>query len=765
MQATRTRPRGPTEPTAPSALQHPAKTAAPALSSSADVDQSSARKLISDGARASKQEAAPAIALDAPLPAVNKTRVRIEGATLREGQKLRSFLRELVRGAMREDETKRAVHIRGALAKHPQVVEWICEGRDFAPLLKAADLELGSAADNAYRLISSALMNSLGDVFGSDAITQMVPAQFRRQLQSAAKKTAVDLSFFMWPVANAAAQTFSSLTFAQRSRLLSKLGDGVFNQVAASLNTAIESTPVSELPAVKMLLDPSAGIDLGQSLPKNKVGPFTDFVVRYYNELSIKEKQRILGALLELPPRSPIAEQLSAVVQNSPPVIQKLFQLYGRQAKSAIVKEALKEVLSGVKPVSMTAAKKAIEAELNGKKFDEVFTHLSEKPLGTGTVCQTHLARLRESGEEVVVKFVKPGVADTFERELLTLRKIAKSEFERQLVDNIEHVMREELDLRQEAKNMDSAERLYVNARVGITIAARVKAAPVTKSLVVQQKARGDVMAKLVAPDELASQAVSGRMDQKNAVRELTQLGNKMSELLRQWFEVAMFSGEGFFHADLHGGNRFLTSHEQLLTLIDFGSAATLSLEQRRGFLKLCAAVASKSPEHAVRALAELGEVAEPQKIALEQDLAALFRSRMPLLDRVEETIKAAVGRDLFVPKEIVQFSRGQVFISNELNAVNTALDKVDPQKKVERYDPLLIFLGVGARHASLEVPGTLRHRVALSLTPDRVQRFASRYVGRDLTQDRTHVFNQDVLEQAAAATYTGLLRRLSGRN
>ena len=68
-----------------------------------------------------------------------------------------------------------------------------------------------------------------------------------------------------------------------------------------------------------------------------------------------------------------------------------------------------------------------------------------------------------------------------------------------------------------------------------------------------------------------------------------------LKKILTMWFDEAMF-GSGFFHSDLHLGNIFFNSIKSQgvlseyrvyeTTLLDYGSAATLSKTQSKGFLK-----------------------------------------------------------------------------------------------------------------------------------------------------------------------------------
>ncbi|MBT6489956.1 MAG: hypothetical protein HOK97_09350, partial [Deltaproteobacteria bacterium] len=88
-----------------------------------------------------------------------------------DAKALRSFALDLVKASGTQgDEHARAQAIRLAMAEHPEVVLWICEGRDVAQLAQAADLptlpdganpvlavlpQLGSGMQNAWSTLES----------------------------------------------------------------------------------------------------------------------------------------------------------------------------------------------------------------------------------------------------------------------------------------------------------------------------------------------------------------------------------------------------------------------------------------------------------------------------------------------------------------------------------------------------------------------------------------------------------------------------------
>ncbi|WP_136635967.1 2-polyprenylphenol 6-hydroxylase [Pseudooceanicola onchidii] len=110
-------------------------------------------------------------------------------------------------------------------------------------------------------------------------------------------------------------------------------------------------------------------------------------------------------------------------------------------------------------PFSRDVAQKMVEAELE-RPLDTVFSEFSE-PIAAASIAQVHKARLTETGEEVAVKVLRPGIERAFHKDVDAFylaasiieflspasRRLRPSE----VVEHFDGVVRGELDLRLEA--------------------------------------------------------------------------------------------------------------------------------------------------------------------------------------------------------------------------------------------------------------------------------------------------------------------------
>ena len=204
-----------------------------------------------------------------------------------------------------------------------------------------------------------------------------------------------------------------------------------------------------------------------------------------------------------------------------------------------------------------------------GKKLDTLFDEFDREPVASASVAQVHFAKLK-SGEEVAVKVIRPGIENTIERDLELLYAIAKlaqrySKQARRLrpvevVDEFRRTLQDELDLRREAanasqlkSNFEGSDLLYVPevywdfTRRTVMVMERISGIPVS-----------DV-------DAL-----------KKAGVDLERLSNNGVEI----FFTQAFR-DGFFHADMHPGNIFVTPEGQYRA-VDFGIVGSLGDADKR---------------------------------------------------------------------------------------------------------------------------------------------------------------------------------------
>lgn len=442
-----------------------------------------------------------------------------------------------------------------------------------------------------------------------------------------------------------------------------------------------EKMKISEQPGFKSILDPDTGVKFANEELRKLA---TEVLPHFYDSLPVRRKAKIISAVLRLPPGTDSVRQASAVLQNSGPLSQKLFQLIGRESKSPEMAAVLDALQSSVQPIPREEIVAVIESR-TGKKMDELFAYFSE-PINSGTIGQIHFARPHGSDEEVAVKVRRPGVKEALAEEITALGKVSEGTPNERFVQKADNAVSRELNFLVEAKNLRDGE-VYISEKNGIGIAHLVNDFEVYEDFLVMKKAPGKKINKLVS------------------IPELLKRGEAMSSLLEKWTRQAVFQ-DGFFHGDLHPGNLFLDTEAKnrvgyQLTLLDFGNAGRITMDQQKGFLRLASAVVMRSPEDAMAALEIIGKVPpESREAILAEIRASMQRPPTHPLNKwfwggMGAIMQASVQNKMDIPESFMAFQRAEAFMEIELSEINRLLNKLDPRHQVKRFEAPKIFAKV----------------------------------------------------------------------
>ncbi|NWL13539.1 ABC transporter [Paenarthrobacter nitroguajacolicus] len=279
-----------------------------------------------------------------------------------------------------------------------------------------------------------------------------------------------------------------------------------------------------------------------------------------------------------------------------------------------------------VPPVPFPAIRALAEAEL-GAPLEAVFASIEETPIAAASLGQAHRAKLLPGNAEdtglssVVFKVQRPGIDTIVDVDLAALRRVGGWLSRIPIVSNRADVPAlikefaqtslEEIDYLNEAANSERFAADFVHD------------ARVTVPGVVWERTTRRV---LTLEDVTAIKITDAESLRMAGIDPASVAPVFASVMFDQLFT------NGFFHADPHPGNIFVTpnagsaEHPWKLTFIDFGMMGEVPAKTRSGLRKLLIAAASRDGKGLVAAISDVGVLMPSADTAeLERAMTQLF--------------------------------------------------------------------------------------------------------------------------------------------
>ena len=259
--------------------------------------------------------------------------------------------------------------------------------------------------------------------------------------------------------------------------------------------------------------------------------------------------------------------------------------------------EALTRLQDKVEPFSFDEVEKIVANEL-GVRLSKAFSEFDNEPMAAASLGQVHKARLR-NGRQVAVKVQRPEIRERMIEDLDALEEIAefldghteigkRYEFG-EMLDQFRKSLLRELDYRQEASNLTT----------------------------LREQLKG--FDSIVVPEPIADYSTSRVLTMEymhgRKVTDLSPLGRMefdgdalAEEVFRAYLEQILVNG--FFHADPHPGNVFLTD-DYRIALIDLGMVGRIMPGLQEQLLQLLLAIAEGRGDDAADIAIKIGDKKE----------------------------------------------------------------------------------------------------------------------------------------------------------
>ena len=262
------------------------------------------------------------------------------------------------------------------------------------------------------------------------------------------------------------------------------------------------------------------------------------------------------------------AERIRLALEELGPIFVKFGQALStrRDLLSTELADELAKLQDRVPPFPGAEAR-AIMERAYARPLAEVFEQFDETPLAAASIAQVHTARLR-TGEDAVVKVVRPGVRKRIELDIEVMYVIARlarhyaSEGHRlrpvEVVREYEKTIIDELDLMREAANAAQLKRNFAGS--DLLYVPTVYWDYCRPNVMVMERIHGVLVSDL---EELRRRGTN-----------FQRLGEKGVEV----FFTQVFR-HNFFHADMHPGNIFVQVEDPenpRYAAVDFGIVGSL---------------------------------------------------------------------------------------------------------------------------------------------------------------------------------------------
>ena len=292
----------------------------------------------------------------------------------------------------------------------------------------------------------------------------------------------------------------------------------------------------------------------------------------------------------------PKADELADDLEKLGPTFIKLGQLLSTRGDllPQSYLDALARLQDRIEPFPYEDVERIVSSELGGR-LSKLFLDFETEPAAAASLAQVHRAMMRD-GRAVVVKVQRPGVREIIVEDLEALEQIAefidshtevgrRYEFTNMLAD-LRRSLLQELDFKREAGNLQRLRRALVEF----------------EHIVVPEPIDDYTTSRVLTMDYIEGKKITD-------VSPLRLMDFDTQELAEEIFRAYLkqILVDGFFHADPHPGNVFLTENNKA-ALIDLGMVAHIGSNFRDHLLRLLLAISEGRGDDAVEVAIRMGE-------------------------------------------------------------------------------------------------------------------------------------------------------------
>ena len=388
------------------------------------------------------------------------------------------------------------------------------------------------------------------------------------------------------------------------------------------------------------------------------------------------------------------AEELASDLEKLGPTFVKLGQLLSTRVEllPRAYLDALSRLQDKVEPFGFDEVEKIVSSEL-GVRMSKLFGDFDVEPMASASLGQVHRARLRD-GRSVAVKVQRPSIRERMLEDLEALAEISdffdkhtelgkRYEFSKMLEEFRKSLLRE-LDYRQELHNL-------------ITLREQVKN---FEHIIVPSPIDDYCTARVLTMEYVPGKKIT----EMSPLARMEFDGSALAEeLFRAYLEQILV--HGFFHADPHPGNVFITD-DYRIALLDLGMIGRVMPRLQEDLLQLLLAIAEGRGEEAAQIAIKIGE----RKSEFDEKEFTRRISEIVAVQKTATVAQMEVGRLVLEVTQVA--AENGVRVPPELSLLGKTLLNLDQVGRIldPEFDP-----NASIRRNAAEI---LRQRILKSLSP-----------------------------------------------
>ncbi|WP_413293381.1 AarF/UbiB family protein [Bdellovibrio sp. HCB185ZH] len=414
----------------------------------------------------------------------------------------------------------------------------------------------------------------------------------------------------------------------------------------------------------------------------------------YFARLSLNSKKLIVSSFLGGDIRADDMHKFEVMVQNAGPQLQKLLQIVARQGDlSPEMTIVFKRLEDAVRPVPYRQVEELLKAERQNYEF----IYFEQKALGVGTMAQVHRAKILLNGhrQDVVVRFIKPGIEHRVQEDSRILKEVAeildvnpalmKSGMPKisPLVSDVTATVTAELSQEDTVSRQKFAATRY-NQEVFMDTPGHKN---VIEFHVPEIYPPRGSKTKLMVQEMVLGQKLDKEAKQwSDVVPQLKQ--GVVEALVRLWGTETLF-GEGFYHSDLHQGNFLVQFGDEKIrvNLLDFGMGGKITRELQDNILLLQTALTLQDAKLIGQSLWDISN--KSANSVTEAKFKSLVTAKVKLGFKTKEDASAdewtkwALNHGLRLPYDFININRGLTILKKLLEDSGSKKDLTQIMSKV----------------------------------------------------------------------------------